>query len=121
MRQAGVLAAAGLIALQKHPPKLVEDHCKARFLAEALNGVPGIHVDVAKVQTNIVMFDVSGTGLTAAEFSSRLRARGLLINPVNDHRLRLVTHSDADQDSCAEAARIIAEAAGSGDRVAEKA
>ncbi len=111
MRQAGVLAAAGLIALEKHPAKLADDHCNARFLAENLSRVPGLAVDLATVQTNIVMFDVSGAGLSAADFSARLKARGVLINPVNARCLRLVTHSDAGRDACARALEVIREVA----------
>ncbi len=108
MRQAGVLAAAGLIALDKHPAKLAEDHRNARFLAESLSKIPGIRVDLARVQTNIVMFDVTGTGLTAAEFSKHLKDRGILINPINDRQLRIVTHSDVDRQGCELAVQAIA-------------
>ncbi len=112
MRQAGVLAAAGLIALEKHPAKLVEDHANACFLAESLNRLPGIAVDLRKVQTNILMLDVSGTGFTAAEFSTRLKAQGVLINPTTDRALRLVTHSDVSRQDCERAVAVIAEVAG---------
>ena len=66
MRQAGVLAAAGLIALEEMPRRLREDHANARFLADALSQVRGVAIDPARVQTNILIFDVSGTGLTGA-------------------------------------------------------
>ena len=92
MRQAGVLAAAGLIALEEHPRKLAADHANARFLAEALAKIPGIAVNPGKIQTNIVIFDVSGAGLAAAEFSARLKAKGVLMNAVNETHLRAVTH-----------------------------
>ena len=111
MRQAGVLAAAGLIALEKHPAKLAEDHCNARVLAESLGKLPGVRVDVAKVQTNIVMFDVSGTGVTASDFSGRLKQRNVLINPINDRQLRIVTHSDVDRAGCEQALAAITEVA----------
>src|SRR5229473_7105840 len=80
MRQAGVLAAAGLIAMEEHPRKLAADHANARFLAEALAKIPGVAVDPGKIQTNIVIFEVSGAGLAAAEFSARLKAKGVLMN-----------------------------------------
>src|SRR5438034_428340 len=80
MRQAGVLAAAGLIALEEHPKLLRRDHENARFLATALARIPGIGIDAPAVQTNIVIFDVSGTGLTPSEFSARLKQRDVLIN-----------------------------------------
>jgi len=109
MRQAGVLAAAGLIALEEGPCKLAADHANARFMAEALAKIPGISVDPAKVQTNIVIFNVSGTGLAASEFSARLKAKGVLMNAVNPTQVRLVTHYDVDREASAQAARIIAE------------
>ena len=76
-----MLAAAGLIALEKSPSRLHEDHANARYLAEALARLPGIRVDLRKVQTNIIIFDVSGTGRTAAEISAALAKRNVLANP----------------------------------------
>ncbi len=70
MRQVGVLAAAGLVALEESPPLLCDDHANARFLAEGLARIPGIHIDPQKVQTNIVVFDVSATGKTTAAISA---------------------------------------------------
>src|ERR1700726_3804674 len=67
MRQAGGLAAAGLVALEKSPSRLHEDHANAKHLAEGLARLPGIRVDLSKVQTNIVIFDVAGTARTASE------------------------------------------------------
>ncbi|MEX2261247.1 MAG: GntG family PLP-dependent aldolase [Bryobacteraceae bacterium] len=100
MRQAGVLAAAGLIALEQHPCRLAADHANARFLAEALSDLSGIQVDPSRVQTNIVIFDIAGTGLSTAEFSARLRARGVLMNGINEREMRLVTHYDAPRELC---------------------
>ena len=74
MRQAGVLAAAGLIALEEMPKRLREDHANAKFLGEGLARIPGIQMDPRRVATNIVVFDVSETGLAPAEISARLRA-----------------------------------------------
>jgi len=111
MRQAGVLAAAGLIALEEHPRRLASDHANARFLAEALARIPAIKVDAAKIQTNIVIFDVSGTELPAADFSSRLKAHGVLMNAVNETHLRAVTHYDVSREAAETAARAIAEVA----------
>jgi threonine aldolase len=109
MRQAGVLAAAGLIALEQSPRHLSEDHRNARLMAKGLAQIPGIRIDPAKVQTNIVVFDVGGTGLPAAEISARLRERGVLINPVNDTLMRLVTHYDVDREGCEMALAAMAE------------
>jgi threonine aldolase len=103
MRQAGVLAAAGLIALERHPEKLDSDHSNARWIAEAMSTLPGIVVDLSKVQTNIVIFDVGGTGLSGAEFSARLKEQGILMNPVRGNLMRLVTHSDVSRVEIEEA------------------
>jgi threonine aldolase len=107
MRQAGVLAAAGLIALEEHPKLLARDHANARFLAEALARIPGITLDTKKAHTNIVIFDVSGTGLSTAEFSARLEAHGVLINGVRGRVMRLVTHYDAGRSACERALEAI--------------
>jgi len=109
MRQAGVLAAAALIALEDGPCKLPVDHANARFLADTLAKIPGIAVDPGKVQTNIVIFDVGGTGLAAPEFSARLKAKTVLMNAVNERQVRAVTHYDVDRAATGVAARAIAE------------
>ena len=114
MRQAGVLAAAGLIALEEHPRKLAADHANARFFAEAVAKVPGISIDPAKVETNIVIYDVSASGIPAAEFSARLKAKGVLSNAVSETSLRVVTHYDVDRAGVELAARAVAEVASGG-------
>jgi len=110
MRQAGVLAAAGLIALEQGPRHLGEDHRNARMMAEGLARIPGIQIDPAKVQTNIVVFDVTGTGLAAAELSARLKERGVLMNPITPSVMRLVTHRDVDREGCEIALAELAQA-----------
>jgi len=110
MRQAGVLAAACLVALEKMPRRLFDDHCNAKFLAEGLSQIPGIAVDPAKVQTNIVVFDISATGLAPAVISARLKERGVLLNGINDRQMRAVTHYDAAREACAQAVAAMAEA-----------
>jgi len=111
MRQAGVLAAAGLIALEKHPAGLAADHANARLLVEGLSRIPGIRVDGAKVQTNIVICDVTETGMPASEFSAKLGSRGVRINGINERQLRLVTHYDVDREACERALQVVAEVA----------
>ncbi len=106
MRQAGVLAAAGLIALEEMPARLCQDHENARFLADALSRIPGIRV-THEVQTNIVIFDVAGTGLSGADLSARLKSRGVLINAVRGTVMRLVTHLDVSRADCETAAGLI--------------
>jgi threonine aldolase len=110
MRQAGVLAAAGLVALEQTPKRLPVDHANARFLAEGLAHIPGIRLDPRKVVTNIVVFDVSGTGLTSAEISSCLKHHGVLINGINSRLMRALTHYDVDRAGCEAALDAMAEA-----------
>jgi threonine aldolase len=111
MRQAGVLAAAGLIALEQSPRHLSEDHRNARLLARGLAGIPGIRIDPAKVQSNIVIFEVSGTDLAAGEISARLKQLGVLIDPIGAKLLRAVTHYDVDREGCELALAAMAEVA----------
>jgi threonine aldolase len=94
MRQAGVLAAAGLIALEESPKRLHEDHENAQHLAKGLNGLPGIAIDPKKVATNIVIFDVQGTGKTAAEVCEEIRRRNVLCSASEKFAVRMVTHCD---------------------------
>jgi len=107
MRQAGILAAAGLIALEQGPAKLATDHANAKFLAEGLAQIPGFEIDPAKVQTNIVICDISGTGTTSGELSKRLRERNVLANGVSTHAVRFVTHLDVSREQCAKALEIV--------------
>jgi threonine aldolase len=100
MRQAGVLAAAGLIALEQMPKRLHVDHENARFLAQGLARVPGIKLDAAKVATNILICDISGTGMGSAEFSRRLAEKNILCGTVNNELVRFVTHMDVDRAGC---------------------
>jgi threonine aldolase len=107
MRQAGVLAAAGLVALDETPRRLCEDHANARYLAEGLARIPGVQIDAAAVATNIVVFDVGATGLAGAEISARLKAQGVRINAINAQKMRAVTHYDVSREECAEALEIL--------------
>jgi threonine aldolase len=93
MRQAGVLAAAGLIALEESPKLLPQDHANARRLAEGLAEIDGIRIDPETVLTNIVLFDVSETGIAASEICSRLKERGVLASGFGSS-IRMVTHYD---------------------------
>ena len=99
MRQVGVLAAAGLLALEESTKTLGEDHARARRLAEGLAELPGVRIDPERVRTNIVVFDVSGTGLPPAQWSAALRQRGVLANGVSAREMRMVTHYDVSSDA----------------------
>lgn len=96
MRQVGVLAAAGLVALEESVSLLAEDHARARTLAEGLAQVPGITLDVDTVQTNILVFDVGRTGLSAPELADRLEERRVLAGAMDNATMRMVTHYDVD-------------------------
>ncbi len=108
MRQAGVIAAAGLIALEKMPARLHEDHANARLLAESLSQIPGVSIDLPTVETNIVIFRLKG-GQSADELVRRIKARGILISSVGPDAIRLVTHHDVDRVACSAAAQALAE------------
>ncbi|MFZ0338384.1 MAG: beta-eliminating lyase-related protein, partial [Terracidiphilus sp.] len=108
MRQAGVLAAAGLIALEEGPKHLAEDHANARLLAEALAHIEGVAIDLDSVETNIVVFRLTN-GMRGADLVARLNARGALANALGPDLVRLVTHLDVSRDDCVKAAGILAE------------
>ena len=112
MRQAGVLAAAGLIALEQMPKRLHEDHENARWIAGELARIRGIRLDPAKVATNIVVFNVKGTGKTSAEITRALAERSVLINGIDPENMRLVTHMDVDRVACARAVEALRQVCG---------
>jgi threonine aldolase len=91
MRQAGVLAAAGLCALDEMVDRLADDHRNARRLAEGLQGLPGIAIDLERVETNMVFGDCQPP-LTAAAFIERCRGAGVLLDQASLYRWRMVTH-----------------------------
>jgi threonine aldolase len=107
MRQAGILAAAGLHALEHHHDRLAEDHDHAAQLARTLAEVPGLEVEPSRVVTNIVIVGVPGGG--AQTLCDRARARGVLFGVLDDRRVRLVTHLDVDARACDRAAEVLAE------------
>jgi len=108
MRQAGVLAAAGLVALEQMPARLHEDHANARLLAEALSHMEGVSIDLDAVETNIVLFRLTGA-LTATDLVARLKTRGILASTVGPDAIRLVTHHDVNRGACITAAEALTE------------
>jgi threonine aldolase len=114
MRQAGVLAAAALVALEEGPKRLQTDHDNARALAEGLAQIRGMKIRPEKVQTNIVLYDVEDTGLSSVRFLQLLAERKVLGGPVDARRVRMVTHLDVNRDDIESALRVIAEVAGRG-------
>jgi threonine aldolase len=106
MRQAGILAAAGLIALEEMPKRLGEDHANARLLAEAVATSDRVTVDLGGVQTNIVIFELKGGG-DAPGLVGRLKAEGILASAIGPKAVRFVTHYDVDRAACERAAAIV--------------
>jgi threonine aldolase len=98
MRQAGIIAAGAVYALRHNVERLAEDHANARRLAEGLAELPGIRLDPPQVESNIVFFDVGGTGLSAGEWSAALLERGVRVGPIGRTRIRAVTHLDVDRN-----------------------
>ena len=109
MRQAGVLAAAGLVALEESPAKIAASHADAKFLAESLAAIDGIAIDPGEVETNILFFDISGTGLNNDTFVGGLESRGVLVLPNEPGRIRMVTHHDVDRPDCERALKAVQE------------
>jgi threonine aldolase len=110
MRQAGILAAAGLYALEHHIERLAEDHHNASLFAEYIAEIPGISIALEAVETNIIFFDVAATRLSAAEVSEKLKSHGILIGSIGKSQLRAVTHLDisrADVEAAAKALRKV--------------
>ena len=114
MRQAGIVAAAGLVALDTMIDRLAEDHANARWLADQLARLPGVRLDPDAVDTNLVFVELPG--LDPVAFCSALDARGVKANEIAG-RVRLVTHADVDRPALARAVEIIAEVVGTGSTV----
>ena len=106
MRQAGIIAAAGLYALDHNIDRLAEDHTNAKILARGLVEIPGINIAVEHVETNIVFFDVAGLGITAKEATERMAARGVRMGATGRTRIRAVTHLDVSQADVERAVEI---------------
>src|SRR6266699_4243372 len=109
IRQAGILAAAGLIALEKGPKRLQVDHDNAKVLASKLAAIPEVSLDPGKVQTNIVIFDLKKSGWSAPDFLQALEKRNVLAVPVDAERVRMVTHLDVDGSQIDKAAAAVRE------------
>ena len=106
MRQAGILAAAGLIALEKMTLRLADDHANARYLAERIAGWKKAEIDLEGVQTNIVLFHLVG-GADSTEFVAALKQRGVLAGTTGPHTVRLVTHHDISRADCERAGAVL--------------
>jgi threonine aldolase len=109
MRQSGILAAAGLYALDHNLVRLAEDHASARLLAERLAGLRGVRIDLATVQTNIVIFRMEEDAPDAATVVARAQAEGVLVSAFGARIVRAVTHLDVSREQCRRAADLLAE------------
>jgi threonine aldolase len=99
MRQAGILAAAGLYALDHHLDRLKEDHRKAKRLALGLSELKGVYINPEHTETNIVIFDVVNQGMTAPGVAEAMKKKGILIHPFSKAQIRLVTHLDVSAEA----------------------
>jgi threonine aldolase len=116
MRQAGVIAAAGLIALQKAPSRLHIDHENAKRLADGIALIHGLKIDPAKVRSNIVIFDCEGIGRTAVELCGVLYRQGIWAQDTDLHSVRMVTHMDVDRAGIERALTVLREVAAQAQR-----
>jgi threonine aldolase len=108
MRQSGILAAAGLYALDHHVDRLGDDHANARLIAERLAGLSGIVLDLATVETNIIVFRLASGMPDAAAITARAKEAGVLISALGARTLRAVTHRDVLREACQRAADLLA-------------
>ena len=109
MRQAGVIAAGALFALENHVERMSEDHVNAKRLAQGVEQIEGLTLSPAEVETNILCFNVHFSLGTAAQFVWRLKERGLLVLAIGPDRVRMVTHLDVDANDVEQAITILKE------------
>jgi len=109
MRQSGILAAAGLYALDNNLSRLAEDHVNARLLAERLANLRGVQLDLATLQSNIVIFRMAEGAPDAASIVARAQEKGVLVSAFGERIVRAVTHLDVSPDQCRHAAELLAE------------
>ncbi len=108
MRQVGILAAAGIYALEHHVSRLAEDHENAQYLAQRLRAIAGVAVDVESVETNMVMFQVLQCSKSTEQLLKDCREAGVLLNAVGDRSFRAVTHLDVNREDMEAAGRVFA-------------
>jgi threonine aldolase len=106
MRQAGILAAAGIYALDNNRARLKEDHAKMKYLANELAKLPSLTIDMEAVQTNIVIIGIEKTGKQPEEVLAMLKAKGILLTMGNWMSIRAVTHLDVSMDDVKRAANV---------------
>jgi threonine aldolase len=114
MRQSGILAAAGLYALDHNVARLSEDHANARTIAERVAGLPGVRLDLSTVQSNIVIWEMAAGAIDAATVVARAKDSGVLISALGARTVRAVTHMDISSEQCRRAVEVLAAAIGRG-------
>ena len=107
MRQAGIIAAPGIVALEKMISRLEEDHRNARYLAKGINETSRIQIDLSRVQTNIVCFEVGDLNLSAELFVSKLKENGILALTLGNKKVRMVTHKGIEEEHVKKAIAVI--------------
>jgi threonine aldolase len=107
MRQAGILAAAGIVALDEMVERLADDHVHAKKLAEGLAEIPGLSIDPGQIRTNIVFFELKSEQMTAEQFAQRINAEGILMLPSGAQRVRAVTHYHITSEDIDQALAVI--------------
>ena len=107
MRQAGIIAAPGIIALEEMIDRLEEDHKNARRLAEGLAKIDGIKIDLKRIQTNIICYDVSNIGVSAEFFVKKLQKNGILALSLSENSIRMVTHRWIEKENIEKTIEII--------------
>lgn len=109
MRQAGILAAAGIHALEQHVARLADDHANAKRFAALLAGIPAVSVDPRSVETNIVFFDIRENGKPIRDIVAALKQRGVLLSATGGRTCRAVTHLDVSSGDIERAAALLAD------------
>ena len=109
MRQVGVLAAAGIIALEKMTKRLAEDHANAQLLAKGIAEIPRLKIDPENAHSNVAIFDVSDSGIGVNEWMARLKERGVLAIAISTSEIRFVTHNDVSRQDCETALAAVRE------------
>ena len=109
MRQVGVLAAAGLYALENNIERLAEDHKNASLLAKEIATVDGLDINPQEVKTNILIFSCENSGLKATELVQKFKEAGVLCLSTGEYTIRMVTHLDVSREDCVNAVDIINE------------
>lgn len=107
MRQAGIVAAGALYALEHNRARLAEDHRRAKKLAQGLAAIDGFDIDLEHVDTNIIIVDLSKRGIEAVQFAERIAERGLYVTNAGLHKVRFVTHLDVNDQDIEEAIEIV--------------